>query len=191
PRRHRGGSSARRRSRASAKPDPPQAPGARAPARSCRRARSRDRLARVAAHPSCCGSDRGDGGQRAMKIIPGRFAGKRGIVTGASAGIGQATTTRLAGEGARVALIARRREPLEAVAATIKSAGGEALVLPADSSVESEIAGAIDAAAERWGGLDIVVSNAGIELLGRDDRVDRLDRAIWDRLITTNLTGQF
>src|SRR5215468_2521403 len=126
-----------------------------------------------------------------MTIIPGRFAGKRAIVTGASAGIGYATATRLAAEGARVGLIARRREPLEAVAAEIKAAGGEFLVLPADSSVETEIAGAIDTAAERWGGLDIVVSNAGIELLGQDDRVDRLDRAIWDRLITTNLTGQF
>jgi len=127
----------------------------------------------------------------ATKIQPERFAGKRAIVTGASAGIGHATATRLAAEGARVGLIARRREPLDAVAAEIKAAGGDALVLPADSSVEAEIAGAIDTAAQRWGGLDIVVSNAGIELLGQDDRVDRLDRAIWDRLITTNLTGQF
>jgi NAD(P)-dependent dehydrogenase (short-subunit alcohol dehydrogenase family) len=128
----------------------------------------------------------------ATKIQPGRFAGKRAVVTGASAGIGYATAIRLAAEGARVGLIARRRDPLEAVAAAIKEGGsGEALVLPADSSVEAEIQGAIDGAAERWGGLDIVVSNAGIELLGQDDRVDRLDRAIWDRLITTNLTGQF
>jgi NAD(P)-dependent dehydrogenase (short-subunit alcohol dehydrogenase family) len=127
----------------------------------------------------------------ATKIRSERFAGKRAIVTGASAGIGHATATRLAAEGARVGLIARRREPLEVVAGAIEAAGGQALVLPADSSIETEIAGAIDAVAERWGGLDIVVSNAGIELLGQDDRVDRLDRAIWDRLITTNLTGQF
>jgi len=126
-----------------------------------------------------------------MNIQPGRFAGKRAVVTGASAGIGYATAVRLAAEGARVALVARRREPLEAVAKEITEAGGEALVLPADSSVESEIKDAIDAAANRWGGIDIIVSNAGIELLGQDDRVDRLDRAVWDRLITTNLTGQF
>ena len=126
-----------------------------------------------------------------MTTQPGRFAGKRAVVTGASAGIGYATAVRLAAEGARVALIARRREPLEAVATEIAAAGGEALVLPADGSVEAEIKTAIDSAAERWGGLDIVVSNAGIELLGQDDRVDRLDRAVWDRLITTNLTGQF
>jgi NAD(P)-dependent dehydrogenase (short-subunit alcohol dehydrogenase family) len=124
-----------------------------------------------------------------MKILPGRFAGKRAVVTGASAGIGRATALRLAAEGARVGLIARRREPLEEVAAEIARSGAEALVLPADSSVETEVAAAMDAAANRWGGLDIVVSNAGIELLGQDDRVDRLDRAIWDRLLATNLTG--
>ena len=68
-----------------------------------------------------------------MKIQPGRFAGRRAVVTGASAGIGRATALRLAAEGARVGLVARRREPLEAVAAEIAASGGEALVLPADS----------------------------------------------------------
>jgi NAD(P)-dependent dehydrogenase (short-subunit alcohol dehydrogenase family) len=126
-----------------------------------------------------------------MNIQPGRFAGRCAVVTGASAGIGRATALRLAAEGARVGLIARRREPLEATASEIAAAGGEALVLPADSSVEEEIAAAMDTAAAHWDGLDIVVSNAGIELLGQDDRVDRLDRTVWDRLLTTNLTGQF
>ncbi|MES1151980.1 MAG: SDR family NAD(P)-dependent oxidoreductase, partial [Dongia sp.] len=124
-------------------------------------------------------------------ILPDRFKGKRAIVTGASAGIGRATALRLAAEGANVALIARRRAPLEEVAAAIESKGGEALALTADSAVENEIAAAIDQAAATWGGLDIIVSNAGIELLGQDDRVDRLDVAIWNKLITTNLTGQF
>ncbi|MFI5262640.1 MAG: SDR family NAD(P)-dependent oxidoreductase, partial [Candidatus Limnocylindrales bacterium] len=89
------------------------------------------------------------------------------------------------------ALIGRRREPLEAVAARIAAAGGAALVLPADCAVEAEIAAASDAAATAWGGLDIVVSNAGIELLGQDDRVDRLDLAVWQRPLRNNLDGQF
>jgi NAD(P)-dependent dehydrogenase (short-subunit alcohol dehydrogenase family) len=126
-----------------------------------------------------------------MSGPPRRFEGKRAVVTGASSGIGRAAALRFAAEGARVALIARRREPLEGLAEEIRSAGGDCLVLPADSSVETEIAAAFDAAAKAWGGIDIVVSNAGIELLGQDDRVDRLDRTVWDRLLTTNLTGQF
>ena len=120
----------------------------------------------------------------------GRFAGKRAIVTGASSGIGRATAIRLAGEGCRVALIARGHEGLKSVAAEIGEAAAP-LVLPADCGDETSISGAIDAAAASLGGLDIVVSNAGIELLGQDDRVDRLPTETWDRLITANLRGQF
>jgi NAD(P)-dependent dehydrogenase (short-subunit alcohol dehydrogenase family) len=120
----------------------------------------------------------------------GRFSGKRAIVTGASSGIGRATALRLAREGARVGLIARGRDGLDAVAAEI-GADAEVLVLPADCTDEPSIAGAIDAAASSFGGLDIVVSNAGIELLGQDDRVDRLELGVWQRLIRNNLDGQF
>jgi NAD(P)-dependent dehydrogenase (short-subunit alcohol dehydrogenase family) len=118
-----------------------------------------------------------------------RFAGKRAVVTGASSGIGRATALRLAAEGARVALIARRREGLEALAAEIGPDG--AIALPADCGDEASIAAAIDEAATAFGGLDIVVSNAGIELLGEDDRVDRLGLAVWQRLLRNNLDGQF
>ena len=125
-----------------------------------------------------------------MAVPGGRFSGRRAIVTGASSGIGRATAVRLAREGARVGLIARGREGLDAVAAEI-GPDAEVLVLPADCTDEASIAGAIDAAAAAFGGLDIVVSNAGIELLGQDDRVDRLDVDVWRRLIRNNLDGQF
>ena len=125
-----------------------------------------------------------------MSATAGRFAGKRAVVTGASSGIGRETALRLAREGARVGLIARRREGLEAVAAEI-GAGDGALVLPADCTEEASIAAAIDQAAASFGGLDVVVSNAGIELLGQDDRVDRLELAVWQRLLRNNLDGQF
>ncbi|MFO0994165.1 MAG: SDR family NAD(P)-dependent oxidoreductase [Hyphomicrobiales bacterium] len=126
-----------------------------------------------------------------MKFIAGRFAGRRAIVTGASSGIGRATALRLAAEGARVGLIALDHEPLEATASEISAAEGEAQILLADVTIESDIQTAMDKAAAAWGGLDIIIANAGIELLGQDDRVDRLDQAVWNRLITTNLTGQF
>jgi NAD(P)-dependent dehydrogenase (short-subunit alcohol dehydrogenase family) len=121
----------------------------------------------------------------------GRLAGKRAIVTGASLGIGRATAIRFGREGARVGLIARRSEPLDEVAAIITGAGGEALALPADVSDEAQLAASIDTAAAAWGGLDIVVSNAGIELPDEDAPVHRLELDTWRRIMDTNLTGQF
>lgn len=126
-----------------------------------------------------------------MHSIEGRFAGRRAVVTGASLGIGRATARRLAAEGARVGLVARNRAALDDVAEQIRSAGGECLVLQADCTVEGEIRDAIDSASAAWGGLDTIISNAGIELLDDDRPVDQLDLAVWDRLIGTNLTGQF
>jgi len=120
-----------------------------------------------------------------------RFAGKRAIISGAGKGIGRATAIRLAAEGARVGLISRTRKDLEEAAGIIAAAGGEALVLVADVSQEPEVEAAVGEAAARWGGLDIVVSNAGIELPFQDTRVDDLELSVWQKVINTNLTGQF
>jgi len=126
-----------------------------------------------------------------MNESSGRLEGKRAIVTGASFGIGRATALRFAAEGARVGLIARRVEPLAEVAKRIEDGGGEALALPADVSLESSLSAAIDRAAEAFGGIDIVVSNAGIEVPDADARVHDLELATWERVMATNLTGQF
>lgn len=120
-----------------------------------------------------------------------RFKGKRAIVTGASKGIGRATAIRLASEGGRVGLISLPEPELEEVATIIKNNGGEALALAADVSKEDQISAAINAAAEEWGGLDIVISNAGIELPFEDSTVDALPITVWQKIIDTNLTGQF
>jgi len=123
--------------------------------------------------------------------IEGRFTGKRAIITGASKGIGRATAIRFAREGGRVGLISRSKADLEAVAAIIAADGGESLVLSADVCQPEQLQSAIDTAAREWGGLDIVVSNAGIELPFEDSMADSLPIEVWRRIIDTNLTGQF
>ena len=126
-----------------------------------------------------------------MSTETARFAGKRVIISGASKGIGRATAIRFGREGARVALMSRTKSDLEELAAIIEGAGGEALVVPADVTDEEQVAAAVQAAADRWAGLDIVVSNAGIEVPFKDSRIDQLELSVWQRVLTTNLTGQF
>jgi short-subunit dehydrogenase len=90
-----------------------------------------------------------------MRIEPGT----RAIVTGASRGIGRATTAALAARGARVGLVARGREELERVAGELP---GEPIVLPADIGRRADVETAVDEFARRAGGVDLVVANAGI-----------------------------
>lgn len=125
-----------------------------------------------------------------MASTEGRFAGKRAVVTGASSGIGRATALRLAREGASVALVARGAERLQRIAAEIGDAA-RTVVLPADCADEASISAAVDRAAAAFGGLDIVVSNAGIEVLDEEERVDLLELAVWHKLLRNNLDGQF
>jgi len=120
----------------------------------------------------------------------GRFAGKRVVVTGASKGIGEATARRFIREGAKVAMIARTQARLDAVAASCDHPEN-ALALVADCADEASIKAAIDTAAETFGGLDIIISNAAIELLSEERRVDQADLEVWHHLIRNNLDGQF
>ena len=87
---------------------------------------------------------------------------KVALVTGASNGVGEATALRFASEGARVALCSRDEDSLERVAAAIREAGGEALVVAADVTDESAVRAAVNSVAEHFGGLDILVNNANV-----------------------------
>ncbi len=88
--------------------------------------------------------------------------GKVAAITGGSEGIGKATAWRLAAEGARVAICARRRDVLEAAAEEIRKAtGGEILAVPADVTKPGDVDAFISATVERYGRLDILVNNAG------------------------------
>ena len=115
-----------------------------------------------------------------------RLAGTAALVTGASSGIGAATARRLAEEGASVALVARRRDRLEALAAEIDRAGGITLVVEADITDRNQAEAAAQQAVERFGRLDILVNNAGLMLLGP---VVGADVQEWDRMIAINVRG--
>jgi NADP-dependent 3-hydroxy acid dehydrogenase YdfG len=106
------------------------------------------------------------------------------LVTGASSGIGEATAAALAEEGARVALVARRRDRLEALAERLGTEN--ALVIEADVTDAEQAAGAVDRTAAELGRLDVLVNNAGVMLLGPivDAPVEE-----WQRMVQLNLLG--
>ena len=88
------------------------------------------------------------------------------LVTGASSGIGAATAAALAEHGAAVALAARRRDRLEAVAADIRDGGGTALVLESDITDQPQAAETVRRTVAELGRLDTLINNAGVMLLG-------------------------
>jgi NAD(P)-dependent dehydrogenase (short-subunit alcohol dehydrogenase family) len=123
--------------------------------------------------------------------MSGRLAGKRTLITGAASGIGRATALRFGQEGASVALVDVDEAGLARVAGELTESGATALALAADVTDEAAVEAAFGTAVSVWGALDVVVSNAGIEMLGPDTRVGELDAAVWHRIIAVNLTGQF
>jgi 3-oxoacyl-[acyl-carrier protein] reductase len=118
----------------------------------------------------------------------GVFDGQVAIVTGASAGVGRAVALALVGEGAAVGLVARGEAKLRAVESEIRDAGGRALALVADVADEAAIGAAVERAVGEFGGLDIVIANAGA---GGRGAVESLALADWQAVLATNLTGPF
>ncbi len=115
-----------------------------------------------------------------------RLKGTVALVTGASSGIGEATARALAGEGAAVAVVARRKERLEGVAASIARKGGRALAVEADVTSESQARAAVERVVAELGRLDVLVNNAGVTRLGP---VLDAPTAQWDQMIAINLQG--
>jgi NADP-dependent 3-hydroxy acid dehydrogenase YdfG len=112
--------------------------------------------------------------------------GSVAAVTGASSGIGAATAIALARDGASVALLARRVDRLEAVAADIERAGGVAQVVPVDVRDGALLTEAIDEVAYRCGRLDILVNNAGV---GYWERTVDANPADWRHEVEVNLVA--
>jgi NAD(P)-dependent dehydrogenase (short-subunit alcohol dehydrogenase family) len=109
-------------------------------------------------------------------------------VTGAATGIGRATAHALARDGYAVALVGRRAEPLEQLVGELQESGAEAIAAPADVTSQEEVAAAVGASVERFGGLDVLVNNAGV-----GDTTPLLEETLegWEKTLGINLTGAF
>ncbi|MGW6145291.1 SDR family oxidoreductase [Streptomyces sp. NBC_01474] len=114
------------------------------------------------------------------------ITGKVVAITGASSGIGEATALLLAERGARLVLGARRSERLEELVARIEKAGGEAVQIRTDVTRLDDVRALVGLAGERFGRLDVLISNAGV---GTISPLDDLRTAEWDHMVDVNIKG--
>jgi clavulanate-9-aldehyde reducatase len=118
--------------------------------------------------------------------MSGSLEGRKVLITGASSGIGEATALLLAGEGAAVALGARRKDRLDELAAKIEAGGGKAIGIEADIAHEDQATALVEGAKDALGGLDGLINNAGVMLLGP---IQGADTGEWRTMIDVNLLG--
>lgn len=110
--------------------------------------------------------------------------GRTALVTGASSGIGRAVALALGRQGVRVAICARREDRLRELAAEIEAEGGEALVIPADLRDLDAIAALFAQIRETWGGVDLLINNAGF---GKKEPLISGDPAAWKAMLEVNV----
>lgn len=114
------------------------------------------------------------------------FREKVAIITGASSGIGRAIAWRLAQEGARVVLAARRQSALEEAAAQIEQLGGEALLAPTDVASQADVTRLIETTMQRFGRIDFVIANAGVYYRGD---ITTLSAEVFQQSLDVNFMG--
>jgi 3-oxoacyl-[acyl-carrier protein] reductase len=126
-----------------------------------------------------------------------RFAGKVVIITGAAAGIGRATALHFAREGAKVAGWDVSPKVADSFEADITQAGGEALFQVVNVTDSAAVEAAVQQVVEKWGGIDILINNAGIvrdaqlvKVNGAGPKIGMLEES-WDAVIDVNLKGVF
>lgn len=117
-----------------------------------------------------------------------QLSGKMAFITGGGTGIGRACALLFAREGAKVAVAARRKEKLDAVAQEIIEQGHEALAVECDIAQRASVEYALRTAEERLGGLNVIVNNAGMLHIGTVEQTSEDD---WNRVVAVNLTGTF
>ncbi len=118
-----------------------------------------------------------------------RFAGKVAVVTGAAGGIGRATCETLARDGARVVAVDLEGAPLDAVLAAVAELGGEAHAVAADVTRADDVQRYLAEATRRFGGVDYLVNNAGIEGVVRP--LEEYPEDVFDRVLAVNVRGVF
>jgi NAD(P)-dependent dehydrogenase (short-subunit alcohol dehydrogenase family) len=118
-----------------------------------------------------------------------QLEGRVALITGAGSGIGKAAALLLAREGAKIGALSRGPEEVEAVAREIEQAGGAAMPLVADISQPAEMQQAVKQLVDRWGRIDIVFANAGIN--GVWAPLEELTPEDWDHTLGINLKGTF
>jgi NAD(P)-dependent dehydrogenase (short-subunit alcohol dehydrogenase family) len=119
-----------------------------------------------------------------------RMRGKVCLVTGGGSGIGRAAALKMAGEGAMAVLIAGRREAeIEATAAACQALGAQALAVRADVTREEDVGRLVDAAVERYGGLDVAFNNAGFQ--ERRAPLEGQHNAVYDEVFDSNVRSVF
>src|ERR1700674_6128724 len=117
-----------------------------------------------------------------------RLEGQTALVTGGGRGIGAATPTRFAADGAKVVISDLDLEPAEAVAAQLRSHGGAALAVACDVTDRLPVEALADRAVKDNGSLDILVTCAGIL---RDNLIHKMTDSDWDLVVDTHLKGTF
>jgi NADP-dependent 3-hydroxy acid dehydrogenase YdfG len=123
-----------------------------------------------------------------MSLADGKdpLTGTVALITGASSGIGAATAAALASQGAAVAMAARRKDRLEALAEDIQKQGGTVLVLERDITVQEEAADAVASTVKEFGRLDTLINNAGMMLLGPAVGAPLSE---WQQMVEINVLG--
>jgi NAD(P)-dependent dehydrogenase (short-subunit alcohol dehydrogenase family) len=117
--------------------------------------------------------------------------GKVAAVTGAGSGIGRAAAQRLAEEGCQVAVLDWNEAGAAATVEHIGGSGGQAHAINVDVSNEAQVEAAFRSIVEKYGRLDVLVSNAGIFSGERDGKVDTLPKSVWDEIVGVNFTGMY